>query len=366
MARLGSKNIDARQDGARARSALRPRVLSVQRRPSPASSSADALLIIGTNPRREAPVLNARIRKRWRAGQLPIGVIGEQADLTYHLRLSRRRPETLRRSRGRQARFAETLKGAERPLMHRRRRRADARRWRARSRRSRPSSRSSSAPSRTAGTASACCTTRRPRVGAPRYRLRAGRGRPQRPAQMAQPATLDVLFLLGADEIEVAARAPSWSTSAPMATDGAHRADVILPGAAYTGEVRHLRQHRRPRADGEPRRLPAGRGPRGLGDPARAVRRARREAALRLARRAAPGAVQGACRICSASTRSRRATRPTCGSSGMRRRRRRTRRRSQSPIQDFYLTNPIARASARHGRMFARSPQRACTLTAAE
>ena len=44
---------------------------------------ADALLIIGSNPRREAPVLNARIRKRWRAGNFPIGLIGEKVDLTY-------------------------------------------------------------------------------------------------------------------------------------------------------------------------------------------------------------------------------------------------------------------------------------------
>ena len=38
---------------------------------------ADAILIIGTNPRSEAPVLNARIRKRWLAGGCPIGLIGE-------------------------------------------------------------------------------------------------------------------------------------------------------------------------------------------------------------------------------------------------------------------------------------------------
>ena len=44
---------------------------------------ADALMIIGANPRKEAPVLNARIRKRWRAGKFPIAVIGERADLTY-------------------------------------------------------------------------------------------------------------------------------------------------------------------------------------------------------------------------------------------------------------------------------------------
>ena len=39
---------------------------------------ADALLIVGSNPRKEAAILNARIRKRWRTGQLKIGVIGEK------------------------------------------------------------------------------------------------------------------------------------------------------------------------------------------------------------------------------------------------------------------------------------------------
>ena len=34
---------------------------------------ADALLIVGSNPRREAPVLNARIRKRWLKRRLPVG-----------------------------------------------------------------------------------------------------------------------------------------------------------------------------------------------------------------------------------------------------------------------------------------------------
>ena len=56
---------------------------------------------------------------------------------------------------------------------------------------------------------------------------------------------------------------------------GAHRADVILPGAAWTEERGHLRQHRGAAADGEPRRLPAGRGAGELGDPAGAVGGAR-------------------------------------------------------------------------------------------
>ena len=40
---------------------------------------ADALLIIGSNPRVEAAVLNARIRRNWLATQMPVGVIGENA-----------------------------------------------------------------------------------------------------------------------------------------------------------------------------------------------------------------------------------------------------------------------------------------------
>jgi NADH dehydrogenase/NADH:ubiquinone oxidoreductase subunit G len=38
---------------------------------------ADAILLIGTNPRLRGPMLNARIRKRWRMRRLQIGLIGE-------------------------------------------------------------------------------------------------------------------------------------------------------------------------------------------------------------------------------------------------------------------------------------------------
>ena len=43
---------------------------------------AQAFLLIGTNPRTEAPVLNARIRKAWLHGA-SVAAIGEAADLTY-------------------------------------------------------------------------------------------------------------------------------------------------------------------------------------------------------------------------------------------------------------------------------------------
>ncbi|MEM7724073.1 MAG: NADH-quinone oxidoreductase subunit NuoG [Pseudomonadota bacterium] len=44
--------------------------------------SAEAIMLIGTNPRAEAPVLNSRIRKAWLRGA-EVGLIGEAVDLTY-------------------------------------------------------------------------------------------------------------------------------------------------------------------------------------------------------------------------------------------------------------------------------------------
>jgi NADH-quinone oxidoreductase subunit G len=43
---------------------------------------AQGIMLIGTNPRVEAPVLNARIRKAWTRGA-NVGLIGAAADLTY-------------------------------------------------------------------------------------------------------------------------------------------------------------------------------------------------------------------------------------------------------------------------------------------
>src|SRR5690606_26203202 len=45
--------------------------------------TADAIPMVGVNPRVEAPLLNARIRKGWLAGRTEVMVIGEQAALTY-------------------------------------------------------------------------------------------------------------------------------------------------------------------------------------------------------------------------------------------------------------------------------------------
>jgi NADH-quinone oxidoreductase subunit G len=78
---LGVTSLDCRQDGS---------VLGYGPRQSWLFNStingidqADAIMIIGANPRLESPVLNARIRRRYIAGDCLIGVVGEQADLSY-------------------------------------------------------------------------------------------------------------------------------------------------------------------------------------------------------------------------------------------------------------------------------------------
>ena len=46
------------------------------------------VLLIGTNPRFEAPLLNARIRKCWLHNELKVGLIGPNLDLTYEYDVS--------------------------------------------------------------------------------------------------------------------------------------------------------------------------------------------------------------------------------------------------------------------------------------
>jgi NADH-quinone oxidoreductase subunit G len=73
-------------------------------------------------------------------------------------------------------------------------------------------------------------------------------------------------FLLGADELDITKKTDaSPSISAPMAT-GAHRADVILPAAAYTEKSgTYVNTEGRVQQMTQPRRLPARRGARRLG-----------------------------------------------------------------------------------------------------
>ena len=193
---------------------------------------ADALLIIGSNPRKEAAVLNARIRKRWRTGQLKVGVVGAKADLTYAYDYVGAGADSLADLAAGKHSFAEVLKGAKNPIVLV----------------------GAGAAGRHDGAAILAAAAKlaadigavkdgwngfavlhdtASRVGALDIGFAASAGGGLSAAQMTTFGTLDVLFLLGADET----KAPDGTFVVYIGTHGdrgAHRADVILPGAAYT------------------------------------------------------------------------------------------------------------------------------------
>src|SRR4030095_13402500 len=78
---------------------------------------ADALLVIGSNPRREGALLNARIRKRWRTVQLKVGVIGPKADLAYDYDHIGAGTDSLNDLAAGKHSFAELLKNAKHPIV---------------------------------------------------------------------------------------------------------------------------------------------------------------------------------------------------------------------------------------------------------
>jgi NADH-quinone oxidoreductase subunit G len=229
MTRLGVANIDARQDGSvldpawgRASYLFNSTIAGIEQ--------ADALLIVGSNPRKEAAVLNARIRKRWRAGKFPIGLIGERVDLTYPYHYLGAGAETLSDLANGRHEYAQTLKSAERPLLLL----------------------GAGALTRPDGAAIAALAAKAAlelgavkdgwngfsvlhdaasRVGALDLGFVPGQGG-MKAADMAASGALDVVFLLGADEIEIAPGAFVVYIGT-HGDRGAHRADVILPGAAY-------------------------------------------------------------------------------------------------------------------------------------
>ena len=116
MESLGSPNIDCRQDGA-ALDAGGARAGWLFNSGFAGIEEAGALLIVGSNPRIEAPVVNARIRKRWLQGDFPVGLIGPQADLTYDCDYLGAGPQTLAEIADGKHAFAKTLAKAKQPML---------------------------------------------------------------------------------------------------------------------------------------------------------------------------------------------------------------------------------------------------------
>jgi NADH-quinone oxidoreductase subunit G len=235
MTALGSVNLDCRQDGAWYDTTRRAGYLFNS--DLTGIDQADALLIVGSTPRHEAPVLNARIRKRFvdaGRGGFPVGIIGApRCDLTYDATVLGEGPETLTALLKGEHPFAEVLKNARRPMIilgHAALTRRDA-----------PAV---YAACRKLAEATGAVTedwngfnilhTAAARVGA--LDLGFLPGAHGRSASSMVRGGVDVLWLLGADDVPVE-RIPADTFVVYQGHHGdaaAARADIILPGAAYT------------------------------------------------------------------------------------------------------------------------------------
>jgi NADH-quinone oxidoreductase subunit G len=230
MAGLGSTNIDCRQDGAKLDASVRggyifnPGVKGIDQ--------ADAILLVGTNPRWESPVLNARIRKRYLSGRCAIGSVGPAVDLTYPVERLGAGPASLADIAAGKGSFAEKFKAAKNPLVivgMGALAREDGGAVLAMAR--------SIATVRDDWNGFAVLHTAASRVGALDLGLVPGAGGKDVAGILAGTASkeIEVVYLLAADEIDMSKFGKAFVIYQGHHGDaGANRADVILPGAAYT------------------------------------------------------------------------------------------------------------------------------------
>ncbi|KAG5852287.1 hypothetical protein ANANG_G00060790 [Anguilla anguilla] len=78
---------------------------------------ADLLLLIGTNPRYEAPIFNARVRKSWLHNELKVAVVGRELDLSYSYEHLGESTQVLQEIAAGTHPFCEVLAQAKRPVV---------------------------------------------------------------------------------------------------------------------------------------------------------------------------------------------------------------------------------------------------------
>jgi NADH-quinone oxidoreductase subunit G len=234
MGALGSPNLDCRQDGA----ALDPkaRVSWLFNSTIAGIEKADAILIVGSNPRWEAPVLNARIRKRYLRGGLKIGVIGPKLDLTYPYQHLGQTADVLSQIASGAHAFAEALKNAKAPML-------------ILGQGALRGSEGVAVLALARKAAEACNLAREDWNGFNVLQTAAARVGGMEIGFVPQAGGRDVagildgaskgeiefVYLLGADEIDTAKLGKAFVVYQGHHGDaGAHSADVILPGTAYT------------------------------------------------------------------------------------------------------------------------------------
>ena len=234
MDSLGVKNIDCRQDGSfigmgeRSSYLFNTTIAGIE--------EADAVLIIGADTRLEAPLINTRIRKAWNAGTLDVAMIGQAVDLTYPYEHLGETPSDIDALAASTKGFARKLKSAKRPMI--------IIGQGALSRKDGPQIlRACAKLADTFGMVTAdwngfnVLHNAASRVAGLDMGFVPGEGGIGTTAILdaAKSGTVDTVFLLGADELDTSALKDTFVIYQGSHGDaGAHVADVILPAAAYT------------------------------------------------------------------------------------------------------------------------------------
>ena len=232
LTRLGSQNLDCRQAGDKLDPKL-GRASYVFNSSIEGIEQADAILIIGSNPRLEGPVLNARIRKRWRTGNLKVALLGAHADLTYPAEYLGGSADVLAALGNGQHAFAGVLRDAKHPMLiigQAAFARADGLAVLAAAARLALGMSMAKDP---AWNGFNILHTSAARVAGLDLGFVPGKGGKDLSAMLS--GGLDAVYLLGADECDFSKLGSAFVIYQGSHGDrGAQRADVILPGAAYT------------------------------------------------------------------------------------------------------------------------------------
>ncbi len=231
---LGATSLDCRQDGAR----LDPRCRAgyLFNTTIAGSEQADICLLIGTNPRWEAPLVNARLRKRHLQGGFAVGAIGPALDLSFPVEMLGEGGQTVGAIAAGEHPWSEKLRAAKNPMLVLGQG-ALARRDGAQ------------LLSMVRGIAESCGMVREGWNGFNVLHSAAARiagldlGFVPGPGgrdvagilEGCRSGQIELLYLLGADEIDTDDLGNAFVVYQGHHGDrGAYRADVILPGAAYT------------------------------------------------------------------------------------------------------------------------------------
>jgi len=115
MDKIGSPHMESRTHGEKFDASNRSSYLfntSIE-----AIEKSDLCLIIGADPRHDAPLVNARIRKRFLKGNYEVAVIGDTPDLTYKVNNLGNDPQILEQIISGKHEFCKKLSNAKNPII---------------------------------------------------------------------------------------------------------------------------------------------------------------------------------------------------------------------------------------------------------